>query len=111
MSGNEEGDLDKESEHLAQGCADPRAIEFPRDARAHERFRCAATFRVSCGASLALATSAGRTLPDTRADSHVDSSIIVNTSYIVTPFPWFVSALFRMPLLLAATSRRHVRCL
>ena len=32
-SGIEEGDLDKESEHLEQGCADPRVIEFPRDAR------------------------------------------------------------------------------
>ena len=56
MSGNEEGDLDKESEHLAQGCADPRVIEFPRDARVRKRFRCAATLRVSCGSSLALAT-------------------------------------------------------
>ena len=32
-SGIEEGDLDKESEHLEQGCADPRVIEFPQDAR------------------------------------------------------------------------------
>ena len=49
MSGNEEGDLDQESEHLVQGCADPRVIEFPRDARTRERFRCAAAFRASCG--------------------------------------------------------------
>ena len=43
-SGIEEGDLDKESEHLEQGCADPRVIGFPRDARARKRFRCAAAF-------------------------------------------------------------------
>merc|ERR1711982_136741 len=45
-----------EKEHLAQGCADPRVIEFPRDARARKWFRCAAALRVSCGSSLALAT-------------------------------------------------------
>ena len=42
-SGIEERDLDQE-EHLVQGCADPRVIEFPRDARARKQFRCAAAF-------------------------------------------------------------------
>ena len=109
-NGIEEGDLDREG-HLVQGCADPRVIEFPRDARARKRFRCAAAFRVSCGASLALATSAGRILSSARMDSHVGSLIIVNTSFIDNPFPWLVSALFHMPLHLAAAYRRHVHCL
>ena len=54
-NGDEEGDLDREEEHLVQGCADPRVIEFPRDARARKRFCCAAALRVFCGSSLVLA--------------------------------------------------------
>ena len=107
----EEGDLNKESEHLEQGCADPRVIEFPRDARGARygletpRALCA-SWHFAC-----FGESAGRIVAG--YSCCLSCSVGHNRQHIVidTPFPWFVTALFRMPLHLAAASRRHVRCL